>query len=122
MSSASNAQDLLGRKGTAFLLWGLPILLLAGGFLWPEGRGIPWSVAFLWIGGSCLANAIRCRRAHCLVMGPLFLLLGLASVLKTAGLLSIPWAYVGRTAGIVLVLAFLPECLGKKYFGKGRAP
>ncbi len=120
MEGKSNPEDLdLAKdKLKAFLLWGLPIILLAGASLWPQARGIPWSIAFLWIGGACLANAVRCHRAHCYFMGPLFLILGLLSISNTTEIVSIPWKYIGWAAGLGALLSFLPEWLGKKYFVK----
>jgi len=117
----SPTKDLSDNRKLAFLLWGLPILLLASAFLWPQARGILWSIAFLWIGGACLANALRCRRAHCYFMGPLFMILGLLSILNATGIASIPWKFVGWAAGLGAFLSFLPEWMGKKYFAKGPA-
>ena len=122
MAEPSGARDLIPNRKAAFFLWGLPIILYLGGFFLPGVRGILSSIAFLWIGGACLANALRCRRAHCVLMGPLFLILGLVSILNTVDLVSIPWRYMGRTAGVVVILSFLPEWFGKKYFsGKSRS-
>ena len=116
MAHDSNPQDLVGPNTTAILLWGLPILLLASGFLWPGGQDVLWIVGFLWIGGACLTNAIRCRRAHCILLGPLFMILGLISLMNTIGVLSIPWSYIGRAAGAGALFSFLPEFFGKMYF------
>ncbi len=119
MGGKSIPEDLTRDKLKAFLLWGLPIIfLLASASLWPQARGIPWSIAFLWIGGACLANAVRCHRAHCYFMGPFFLILGLLSILNATEFASIPWKYIGWAAGLGALLSFLPEWLGKKYFVK----
>ena len=65
--------DLTGRK-TAWLLWYLPIVLVIVGSSWNRGRVWLWMPAFLVMGVGCLANAVRCRRIHCYITGPLFLL------------------------------------------------
>jgi uncharacterized membrane protein YtjA (UPF0391 family) len=72
------------------------------------------------MGASCVINVARCRRLHCYITGPYFLLLALGSALAFAGLLG---AQTGMAAlllllGLVLspLLIWLPERIaGRKY-------
>lgn len=63
----------LARGASALLLWGIPVIALIAGANWRHGLYL-WIPAFLVMGGGCLANAARCGRLHCYIMGPLFLL------------------------------------------------
>ncbi len=120
-AAALQARDLSRDKVVSFILWRIPWLLVAGGFLWSGGRGIHWSLALEWFGAACTANALRCGRVHCAVMGPLFLLIGSIAFAKTLGWLSLDWTLIWSAAGITTILGFVPEFLGKKYFGKDPA-
>lgn len=56
----------------AWLLWYLPIALLAVGFFWTAGRTWLWIPTLVVAGSACIVNAGRCGRLHCYIMGPLF--------------------------------------------------
>ena len=122
MASDSRSNDLASTLRGFLVLWGIPIVLLGIAFTLPNLQGVLRSVGYLWIGGACLANWIRCRRAHCVIMGPLFLILGLLSVSNAVGVSSIHWRYIGWAAGLSVLVSFLPECFGKKYFVKTPRP
>lgn len=109
--------DLSGRRWLSIALWRVPQLLLIFGLFWPEGIGPLWSLGFAWIGGSCTANAVRCGRVHCSIMGPLLIVLGLASLANTVGMISVSWTIIGAAALAIVAMAFVPEFLGRKYFG-----
>jgi hypothetical protein len=79
------------------------------------------AVGYLWIGGACLANAIHCKRTHCVLMGPSFLILGFAQVGRMFALWVISGMYLGIFTAIVLILSFLPDLFWKKYLGKSAA-
>lgn len=112
------ARDLSANRITNFVLWRIPWVFIAVGATWNAQRGALWTIALAWIGSACLANAVRCRRVHCSIMGPSFLILALVAGGKTLGWFSIHWNVVWAAAGIVVLLAFLPEWLGKRYFGQ----
>lgn len=116
--SRSRPADLAADKVIAFVLWKIPWVFIAIGMLWQAPRDILWSIALAWIGGGCLANALRCGRVHCSVMGPSFLVLGLLSFAMTFGWLSFGWSYVWGAAGLLVLLAYLPEFFGLKYLRK----
>ncbi len=117
--------DLIHQRRTFLLLWGIPIVLMVIAFL--VAQSIPvlsdflLAVGYLWIGGACLANAIRCKRTHCVLMGPSFLILGFAQVGNMFAQWFISGMYLGLLTAIVLILSFLPEFFWKKYWGKSAA-
>ncbi|MEE9472398.1 MAG: hypothetical protein V3V82_00255 [Acidimicrobiia bacterium] len=115
------ARDLSADRITNFVLWRIPWVFIAVGAIWTAQRGTLWTIALAWIGSACLANAVRCRRVHCSIMGPSFLILALVAGGKTLGWFSIHWNVVWAAAGIIVLLAFLPEWLGKRYFGQSPA-
>ena len=64
------------------LLWGVPAAAMVGsGLLEPAARGAVWTVALIWMGAACLANARRCSRTHCRFTGPFYLLMALLVVM-----------------------------------------
>jgi hypothetical protein len=77
--------------------------MLAATFVEPQRRAVVWTAMLLWMGGACLANARRCRRTHCKVTGPFFLLMAAAVVAYSSGLVDLGphgWAILG---GVTLV-------------------
>ena len=68
------AQGDLSARSIAYLLWGLPALLILAGVLWPQARLWVWTPALLTAAAACVVNAARCDRLHCYFTGPLFLL------------------------------------------------
>lgn len=110
--------DLVADRRTWWLLWGAPIGLLLLGWSVPSFQGPFWSVGLLWIGAACTANALRCRRVHCTIMGPAYLALGLVALANALGVLSLPWQWIGTGALVALLVAYMPEWLGKKYFAE----
>ena len=85
---------------------------------------VVWPVALGWMGIACLVNAARCRRLHCFLTGPFFLLLAVLSLLHGLDI----W-YLGNngweTLGIITIsggvfLWCVPERLFGKYVGVGR--
>ncbi|NIR46643.1 MAG: hypothetical protein GWN99_19745 [Gemmatimonadetes bacterium] len=110
-------KDLSGNRVLNFVLWRVPVILILVAMLWPAVSAELWTVALAWIGAGCTWNALRCKRVHCSIMGPLFLLLAALSGAATLAWLSVDWNYLGLAALIIVAAAFLPELLGKKYFG-----
>lgn len=85
------------------------MVLIVAGNTWPESRGWFWTPALLMGGAACLFNAARCGRLHCYFTGPLYLLGAAATVLKSSGILSWPWSWIGVGLIVGTVLAFVPE-------------
>ena len=116
----ATAADLAGSRWRMARIWGPPLaMLLLAGSAGPL-KGPLWSIGLLWIGGACTANSFRCRRVHCTIMGPLFLLLGLMAVGNTLGVLAVPWFWISRVAVAGVAVAYAPEFFGYKYFGQVR--
>ena len=85
------------------------------GFSAARWRPVLWIAALGVAGALCVANAVRCRRLHCFITGPVFLTGALLSALNAAGVTRIPWmklgwgVVIGATAGMII------EALTGKY-------
>lgn len=116
--------DLLRKPGSAFFWWCLPLAIGFGtsliGGVRPSYRAAVWSVALAWMGTGCVLNAIRCRRLHCYIAGPV-LVLGAIGEALIAGGVSLFGAHAeSNIAGVALVLAllsFVPERIWGRYLG-----
>ncbi|HWE06800.1 MAG TPA: hypothetical protein VG274_08835 [Rhizomicrobium sp.] len=113
--------DWVSRPLSMVLWWCLPLGVgfSANAFAMPpRAAALVWMAAFAWMGTGCVLNAIRCRRLHCYISGPAFLLGALAAGLFGSGALALgPHALnniVTATLGIVL-LSFVPEIAWRKY-------
>ena len=73
--------------------------------------------ATLWIGVACLANALRCGRVHCAVMGGLYPALGLLGMAGSLGAFTLDWNYYLSALWAVPVAGFSIECVWKNYVG-----
>jgi hypothetical protein len=102
-SNECSARDLTGRR-PAWLLWYVPIILVIVGSGWNRGRVWLWVPAFLVMGVGCLANAARCRRTHCFVIAPSFLLAAVYVALSAFGI-------VPLRPGLFLLVVFGACCL-----------
>ncbi len=109
------SSDWLASRKRTVILWGIPMLFIAAGIISGGLRPLLWSVGFLWIGAACSANAFHCRRMHCVVTGPLFLVLGVLSVANSFHIVTIDWGLIGNAALVGTVIAFIPEWFGKKH-------
>lgn len=113
-TAQADPKDLAGTRASLRKIWGIPIGLLIGGGVWTAAQPILWPIGFLWIGGACAANALRCRRVHCTIMGPSFLVFGVLALADAVGVLAAPW--LGYASIATTVVAFAPEFAGFKYF------
>lgn len=69
-------------------LWGIPAaVMLAALLLEPGPRAVAWSIALIWMGGACIANARRCGRTHCRFTGPFYFLMAAAVAAYAGGVL-----------------------------------
>ncbi len=115
----SNTRD-WARGKSLLLIWCLPLAGLAisglvGGLL----QVIAWPMLLSWMGAACLLNARGCRRLHCFLTGPFFLLLALVSLLYGLGVLTLG-SHGWSKLSLVLVagglfLFYVPERLFGKY-------
>lgn len=126
-SSTGKRPDLL-RSASALWLWCLPIgvVITANGLYYGHrlsftAAGILLSVATLWIGAACYANARQCGRLHCRIDGALLPLLSLVGLLNLLRVTSFSWGvYANILAGIV-ILSFAAEYASNILRGKGRS-
>jgi len=114
MSEACASSD-LAKTNRRWILWGLPTGLLVLGAFTPTFRALLWTPALLLAGGACVVNAATCRRLHCYMTGPLYLLMALATVLVSLEVVSIPWSFIGLGVVGGTVLAYVPEWVRGQY-------
>jgi hypothetical protein len=119
---SSRSRDLLFDRWFVLGVYWLPaVVIVASGFLGmdPRGRGALWSVALGTMGIGCLANAFRCRRVHCYLTGPFFLVMAMVALIYGLGVLPFGergWNLLGAVAlGGALVLYYVPERLFGRY-------
>jgi hypothetical protein len=80
------AKDWASDRRAFLMLWGLPAgAMIVAGLLSSTPRAIVWTVALIWMGGICLANARRCGRTHCLFTGPFLILMAAIVVAYAVG-------------------------------------
>jgi hypothetical protein len=103
-------------KGSAVLLWGLPVVALVVGSYWPKAELLLWIPALLVMGAACLANAARCGGVHCYVTGPLSLLA--AVYVALSGFHLVPMQ-LGIFLDLILAVAVL-ACLAEISLGRYR--
>ncbi len=75
-----------------------------------------WALLFVWMGAGCVLNALRCRRLHCYISGPAFLVGALAALLIA---LDVAGPHMlGNVVSFTLVaalLSFLPEIARRNF-------
>ncbi len=102
MPARAKTRDWVRDRRSYLLAWGLPTAALIGGIVIdPFGRTVVWTLALVWKGAACLLNARRCRRTHCHLTGPFYLLLAFAVVLHGTGTVplgSYGWWWLGSLA------------------------
>ena len=97
-------KDWAGNWRSLALLWGVPAAAMLGSaLLEPAARGAIWTIALIWMGTACLANARRCSRTHCKFTGPFYLLMALLVLTLTFGALPLG-AYGWQILGGVTLL------------------
>src|SRR6266581_4267046 len=109
------SSDLLRDRRVSWLWPAAFVLAGVGWLLVPGAAGALLAAAGFAVAGSlCVANAVHCRRVHCAVTGPLYLVAALLFVAKAGGW-SIPGGWIVAGAGMGTAVAFVPEWLGKLY-------
>ena len=115
--------DLIRAPASAFLWWGLPMLIgAANAFVLHAQRAdaAVWTPLLAWMSAGCALNAMRCHRLHCYISAPV-LALGAAA----CGLIAAGWLDLGPQ-GLNLVLgsallavaaSFVPEIAWRRYLG-----
>ena len=81
--------------GSGLLLWCGPTLALIVSAPLGDQRWWIWSPALAIMGGACIVNAARCRRLHCYLTGPVFLVGSLFSMLRGLHQTSVSWNWIG---------------------------
>jgi hypothetical protein len=85
------------------------------GFSMARWRPELWIASLSVAGALCLINAVRCRRMHCLITAPVFLIGALLTALNTASVIAIPWKELGWGVVVGLGVGMLAEMLVGRY-------
>jgi hypothetical protein len=123
-AATCSSRDILSRPLLTFLFYVLPsiaIVVTAMPRFTFGVRAIVWTIALAVMGVACVTNAFRCRRTHCYITGPFFLLMALISLLYGLRILPLgrnAWDLIGL---VVLVGAIAFCCLPEMFLGKYRA-
>ncbi len=116
MTSVAACDWLQDRR--VFWLWPAAFVVVSVGWLGvPDPAGALLAAAgFTLAGALCTGNALHCRRTHCAITGPLYLVAAGLFAGRAFGL-GIPatLVVVGAVAGTVL--AFVAEWRGSRYLG-----
>ena len=107
-------RDLVGSR-LALLVWCLPTVLIVAGIFLPVARSALWIPSFTVMGVACLANARRCRRLHCHLTGPLFLLAAIVTVLDALAITGVGWKLSIGVTGLGTGFAYGLEWVLGKY-------
>jgi hypothetical protein len=79
-------RDLLHYNTTFWVLWGLPTLLLLGGYMLPDlVRTVLWPTGLMVMSVGCLLNARGCGRTHCYVTSQMFFVAALYQLGSATG-------------------------------------
>jgi hypothetical protein len=109
-------KDWLRNHRVAWLWPAAFLAVLVGWLLVPGGPGDMLAAAgYAVAGGLCVGNTARCRRVHCAVTGPLYLVAALL-FLGRAGGAATPAGWIVVATVVGTALAFMPEAFGKRYF------
>lgn len=119
---AEQARRDLIRSSACLWIWGIPIALAIlnkglqdAGLVPSAATGAGWIVITWWIGAACFVNGRRCGRVHCQINGIVLPLLGLLSLAKILGFVSLSWSTYSDIFWAVALASFLPEIFGLKY-------
>lgn len=122
-TEAHNSPDILSNPRLAFALFWIPALAIAvtGNSNFSDGwRTVVWTAALSTMGAACIANAYRCRRVHCYITGPFFMLMAAVTLLYGLGVVPLGrngWNLIGLTIlSGAISLCCLPELFLGKYF------
>lgn len=119
----TRSRDLLSRPLSAFVLFWLPVIAIIASAQPKVGTGwrtLIWTAALTVMGAACVANAVRCRRVHCFITGPFFLVMALVTLLYGLGVIGLGshgWNFIGLT---ILVGAVVLCCLPEAFLGRYR--
>lgn len=110
--------DWVKQPVAAALWWCLPLCLgILANVLLPSPRiaAVAWAVVFAWMGTGCVLNALRCRRLHCYLSGPVFFLGALAAGLLAAEVFATRLSSIVSATLLLALLSFVPETLWDRH-------
>lgn len=103
-------------KPAAWAFWYVPTLVWALAWWWPVHRAWVWTAAFAVMGAGCTLNALRCRRLHCHLAAPLFLLAAAWCVLAATGAVAWHPLALSVLVAALFTAALLAERWGGTYW------
>jgi mercuric ion transport protein len=119
MSTTATACDWNWDRRVSWLWPAAFVVVGAGWLVVPDPWGAFLAAAgFAVAGALCVGNTLRCRRTHCAITGPLYLVAGLLFLARAGGL-SVPASLIVAFAVVGTTIAFVPEWLGARYLGAG---
>ena len=77
-------------------------------------RTVVWTAALITMGTACITNAYRCRRVHCYITGPFFILMAVVTLLYGLGVTPLGrngWNLIGLTILFGRILRLYPHVL-----------
>ena len=112
-------RDWLNSPWVMIALWVVPWIVIAATSHSPQLlQTIGWTASFAVMGAACVINARQCRRRHCFVTGPVYLLAALASLLLGLRILPIGRYGWGWIVGVAIGVTLLACCCLEAWFGK----
>ncbi len=121
-TTTGKSRDILSNPWLAFAVWWLPAIAIAvagSSELRSGWRTIVWTASLSIMGAACIVNALQCKRVHCYITGPFFLLMALVTLLFGLGVVPLGrngWNWLGLTILIgAVALWCLPELVWGKY-------
>ena len=104
-------RDWLNSPWVMIALWVVPWIVIAATSHSPQLlQTIGWTASFAVMGAACVINARQCRRRHCFVTGPAYLLAALASLLLGLRILPIGRYGWGWIVGVAIGVTLLACC------------
>lgn len=120
-AKTNKSRDILASPPLAFALFWIPAIaiVVTGNSNFRDGwRTVVWTAALSTMGTGCIANAYRCRRVHCYITGPFFILMAVVTLLYGLGVTPLGrngWNLIGLT---ILLGAIFFCCLPELFIGK----
>jgi uncharacterized membrane protein HdeD (DUF308 family) len=120
-TKTNKSRDILASPPLALALFWIPAIaiVVTGSSNFRDGwRTLVWTAALITMGTACITNAYRCRRVHCYITGPFFILMAVVTLLYGLGVTPLGrngWNLIGLT---ILFGAICLCCLPELFFGK----
>jgi hypothetical protein len=102
--------------------WGGPVMWILTWSFAGARLGLPsWELGALlvvgtvWLGSTCLGNALRCGRTHCFIDGVALPALAVVGAVSLLGVFTFAWSSYTSVLWIIVALGFVIECCAGSY-------